>query len=70
MSDRLVKFMAHVDMAKITCIESTELVETAREAHNTSPVVTAALGRLLTAGCMMGTSAIYEYAATIIAGKY
>ena len=31
------------------------LVEKARQAHNTSPVVTAALGRLMTAGCMMGT---------------
>ena len=31
------------------------LVETAREHHNTSPVATAALGRLLTAGAMMGS---------------
>ena len=31
------------------------LVEYARQAHNTSPVATAALGRLLTAGAMMGT---------------
>jgi len=31
-----------------------ELVEYARKAHNTSPVVTAALGRLLTGGVMMG----------------
>ena len=30
------------------------LVEHARSAHNTSPVATAALGRLLTAGAMMG----------------
>lgn len=30
------------------------LVEHARNAHNTSPVATAALGRLLTAGAMMG----------------
>ena len=32
-----------------------ETVETARAAHNTSPVVTAALGRLLSAGAMMGS---------------
>lgn len=31
-----------------------ELTEKAREIHQTSPVVTAALGRLLTAGAMMG----------------
>ncbi len=31
------------------------LVEEARKAHNTSPVMTAALGRLLTAGAMMGS---------------
>ena len=31
-----------------------EIAEKAREIHNTSPVVTAALGRLLTAGAMMG----------------
>lgn len=32
-----------------------ELVEYARACHNTSPVVTAALGRLLTAGAIMGS---------------
>lgn len=31
-----------------------DMVEFARDAHNTSPVATAALGRLLTAGAMMG----------------
>ena len=31
-----------------------DLTETARQAHNTSPVATAALGRLMTAAVMMG----------------
>ena len=34
---------------------SRDLVEKARQAHNTSPVATAALGRLMTAGVMMGS---------------
>ena len=33
---------------------TTDMVETARQNHNTSPVATAALGRLLTGGAMMG----------------
>ena len=35
-------------------ITSRDLVETARTDHNTSPVMTAALGRLLSGGAMMG----------------
>lgn len=54
MSDRLVKFLAHVDMAKITCIDSTELVEKARGIHKLNPTPTAALGRMLTMTAMMG----------------
>ena len=41
---------------QIRCFAATSrhLVEEARARHNTSPVVTAALGRLLTGGAMMG----------------
>ncbi|MCI5588196.1 MAG: Hsp33 family molecular chaperone HslO, partial [Lachnospiraceae bacterium] len=36
-------------------VSSRNIVEEARKIHNTSPVATAALGRLLTAGSMMGS---------------
>lgn len=56
MADRLVKFLAHVDMVKITCVESTVLVEEARKIHGLNPTPTAALGRTLTMAAMMGAS--------------
>lgn len=54
MADRLVKFLSHVDMVNIVCVESTELVETARKIHRLNPTPTAALGRTLTMGAIMG----------------
>lgn len=55
MSDYIVRATAADSQIRAFAITSKEMVETAREAHNTSPVVTAALGRLLSAGAMMGT---------------
>lgn len=55
MADRLVKFLSHVDMVKISCVETTELVETARKIHSLNPTPVAALGRVLTMATMMGT---------------
>lgn len=37
-----------------TCVDTTDIVNAAEGYHKTSAVVTAALGRLLTATCMMG----------------
>ena len=54
MSDRLVKFLSHVDMVTISCVDSTELVEEARKIHKMNPTPTAALGRTLTMAAMMG----------------
>lgn len=54
MSDYLVRATAANAQIRAFAVKTKETVETARAAHNTSPVVTAALGRLLTAGTMMG----------------
>lgn len=54
MSDYIVRATAANNQIRAFAITSKESVEKARQAHNTSPVATAALGRLLTAGSMMG----------------
>ncbi len=54
MSDYIVRATAANAQIRAFACTTREMVETAREAHNTSPVMTAALGRLLTAGSMMG----------------
>lgn len=55
MKDYIVRATAAGSQIRAFAVSSTELVETARRHHNTSPVATAALGRLLTAGAMMGS---------------
>ena len=55
MSDYIVRATAADSQIRAFAITSKTMVETARQAHNTSPVVTAGLGRLLSAGAMMGT---------------
>jgi molecular chaperone Hsp33 len=54
MSDYIVRGTAANSQIRAFAITSKEMVEAARQAHNTSPVATAALGRLLSAGSMMG----------------
>lgn len=56
MSDYIVRAMAANQQIRAFAATTRELVEHARSIHNTSPVATAALGRLLTAGAMMGAS--------------
>lgn len=53
--DKIVRGIAANGQIRCFAIESTQLVEEARQRHNTSPVVTAALGRLLSGGAMMGS---------------
>lgn len=52
--DYIVRAVAADKQIRAFAITSREMVETARQHHNTSPVATAALGRLLTGGAMMG----------------
>lgn len=52
--DYIVRAVAADKQIRAFAITSREMVEAARQHHNISPVATAALGRLLTGGAMMG----------------
>lgn len=53
--DYIVRATAANAQIRAFACTTKEMAETARVAHNTSPVMTAALGRLMAAGAMMGT---------------
>ena len=55
MSDYIVRATAADASIRAFAVNAKEMVETARVGHKTSPVMTAALGRLLAAGAMMGS---------------
>lgn len=55
MADYIVRVTAADTQIRAFACTTREMAETARQIHNTSPVVTAALGRLLSAGAMMGS---------------
>lgn len=55
MKDYMIRAIAAGGQVRAFAADTRETVEYARAAHNTSPVVTAGLGRLLTAGSMMGS---------------
>ena len=54
MTDYIIRATAGEGQIRAFAAVTREMVETARGFHNSSPVATAALGRLLTAGAMMG----------------
>ena len=54
MSDKLVRAISKDGFVKAAAVSTRELTERARQIHDASPVATAALGRLLAAGSMMG----------------
>ena len=55
MEDYIVRATAADNQVRAFAATTKQVVETARQHHNTSPVATAALGRLLSAGAMMGS---------------
>lgn len=55
MKDYIVRATAANTQIRAFAAMTTDLVEQARKYHETSPVATAALGRLLTGGVMMGS---------------
>lgn len=54
MSDYIVRAMAADGQIRAFAATTTDLVEEAKNRHETSPIATVALGRLLTGGAMMG----------------
>ncbi|MCM1088711.1 MAG: Hsp33 family molecular chaperone HslO [Muribaculaceae bacterium] len=55
MADYLIRATAADAQIRAFAVTSRDLVETARDKHNLSPVVTAGLGRLMTGACIMGS---------------
>ncbi len=54
MADRVLKALIGKGQARVFLADTTVLCEKARELHGTSPVCTAALGRILTGAVLMG----------------
>lgn len=54
MNDYIIRATAAKSQIRAFAITSRDMVEHARQVHNTSPVATAALGRLLSGAAMMG----------------
>lgn len=54
MSEYMVRATAAEGQIRVFAVTAKDLVERAKNHHNTSPVMTAALGRLLMGGVMMG----------------
>lgn len=56
MSDYIVRAIAAKGQIRAFAATTKDTVEKARQLHNTSPIATVALGRLLTGGAMMGVT--------------
>lgn len=53
--DRIIRSITKNGSITVAAIDSSDIVNTAQVLHKTSPVATAALGRMLTASSLMGT---------------
>ncbi len=51
---KLIRCITNDGAVMVSAVDTTDMVETAKNLHDTTPVATAALGRLLTAASMMG----------------
>lgn len=56
MQDKIIRATAKDGMVRIIAGSTTELVQRAREIHDCTPLAAAALGRMLTAGALLGTT--------------
>lgn len=52
--DQIIKFLAYDGRISVICASTTNMVDEARRVHDLSPVVTAALGRVLTITALIG----------------
>ncbi|NLB37562.1 MAG: Hsp33 family molecular chaperone HslO [Clostridiales bacterium] len=53
---KLVRCVSREGTLTVMAVDSTDIVSQAKRIHNTLPVTSAALGRLLTAACLMGSA--------------
>ena len=60
MADTLIRGTSMDGAIRVFCAVTTDLVEEARRIHKTSRVATAALGRLLTGGAIMGAAGLKQ----------
>lgn len=56
MGDKIIRATAKDGMVRIIAGTTTELVDKARELHGCTPVASASLGRMLTAGALLGVT--------------
>lgn len=56
MIDYMIRAIDETGSIRVFCASTTNAVERAREIHNTTPVSTAALGRVITASLLMGNT--------------